>query len=365
MYVDVTVRYEGQTWSHVGMRYKGNSSIAGSVGSGIQKLPFRLDFDEYEDKYPETKNQRFHGFKKLTFSSNWNDASQLRDTLVAEIMRDRGIAAARCAFYRVFVNTGAGDSYWGLYTMIEDPADGAMLEAQFGSKSGNLYKPDGVGADWTQFSMEGFVKKNNKDAADYSDVQNAIAALHAPQTDLVSWRNALEQYLDVPHFLRWLAVNTVVGNWDAYGQMAHNYYLYADPAAQGRLRWIPWDHNLSLSTGGGFGPFGGGSSDLFHGSAGTRWPLISRLLADPTYAALYRAELSRSLQGAFAVEAIGARMHTLHTLIAPYVVGPMGEVAPFTTLQSPQAFESAIDGPGQLLEHIRDRHVQVTSALTP
>ncbi|MET0386627.1 MAG: CotH kinase family protein, partial [Polyangiales bacterium] len=362
IYVDAEIRYEGLTWSHVGMRYKGNSSIASSVGSGIKKLPFRLDFDEYEDIFPETKNQRFHGFKKLTFSSNWNDASQLRDTLVAEIMRDRGIPAARCAFYRVFVDSGAGDTYWGLYTMIEDPADGAMLEAQLGSKDGNLYKPDGVGADWTQFSEEGFVKKNNDAEADYADVQNAVAALLADQTDPATWRTNLETYFDAEHFIRWLAINTVVENWDAYGAMAHNYYLYGDPSDAGRLKWLPWDHNLSLSTGGGFGP-GRASGDIFHSDAGARWPLISRLLADPVYAPLYRAELLRSLEGAFAVAAMNTRMHTLHDLVAPYVVGAEGEQAPFSNLASAAAFEDSVDGDGQLLQHISERHSQVMSAL--
>lgn len=107
--VDVQVRYEDETFEHVGMRYKGNSSLSGSSRMGILKVPFRLDFDEFEEMYPDTHNRKFHGFKDLTFASNYNDPSMLRDTLVSEIMRERGVPAARCAFYRVFVDTGAGD----------------------------------------------------------------------------------------------------------------------------------------------------------------------------------------------------------------------------------------------------------------
>ena len=75
--------------------------------------------------------------------------------------------APRAAFYRVFVDSGAGPQYWGLYTMVEDPSDGAMLDAQFGGQGGNLYKPDGPGADWTKFDAEGFEKKTNDKEADF------------------------------------------------------------------------------------------------------------------------------------------------------------------------------------------------------
>ena len=179
------------------------------------------------------------GVQTLTFSSNLGDDTQLREVLASEILRDRGVPAARAAFYRVYVDAGEGSEYWGLYTMVEDPADGAMLEAQFGSNEGNLYKPEGPGANWTAFDPEGFDKKTNERAADFSDVERAIRALHAPRDTPQAWRAALEAQFDVDQFLRWLAVNTVIENWDAYGVMAHNYYLYGDPARRGQLRWIP------------------------------------------------------------------------------------------------------------------------------
>ena len=159
VYVPVTVQHDGRAWTHVGMRYKGNSSLMMASVGGDGKIPFRLDFDRYEDEFPEIRNQRFYGFQELTFSSNFGDDSQIRELFATEVFRDRGVPAARAAFYRVFVDAGAGPEYWGLYTMIEDPADGAMLDAQFGGRGGNLYKPDGPGANWTQFAAEGFQRR--------------------------------------------------------------------------------------------------------------------------------------------------------------------------------------------------------------
>ena len=141
------------------MRYKGNSSLVMASAGATGRIPFRLHFDRYEDEHPQIENQRFYGFRELTFSSNFSDDSQIREALATEIFGDQGVPAPRAAFYRVMVDVGQGFEYWGLDTMIEDPDDGAMLDAQFGGRGGNLYKPDGPGADWTSFVAEGFEKK--------------------------------------------------------------------------------------------------------------------------------------------------------------------------------------------------------------
>ena len=57
------VFYNGIQWFNVGIRYKGNSTLNGPYRSGNGKLPLRMDFDYFEDSYPEIKNQRFYGFK--------------------------------------------------------------------------------------------------------------------------------------------------------------------------------------------------------------------------------------------------------------------------------------------------------------
>jgi spore coat protein CotH len=368
MYVPVEVRHDGYRWLHVGMRYKGNSSLASSYGSGIGKLPFRLDFDEFESQFPEIEDQRFYGFKKLTFSSNWSDDSQIRETYVSELLRDRGIPAARCAFYRVMVDSGNGAEYWGLYTVVEDPADGAFLDTQLGGRGGNLYKPEGVGADWTTFSAEAFEKKTNEDEADWSDVQAAIAALHDGNSDAAAWRQELEATFDVELFLSWLAVNTTIVNWDSYGGMAHNYYLYGGQIDR-RLRWIPWDHNLSMASGGiGAPPSGGAESqdaraEIFHTNVGNGWPLIQRLLADSVYPERYRERLEHALSGMFGEEAAAQRMRELHELVRPHVIGAGGERSSHRTISSDEAFERAIDGPGGLVEHVATRHARVEAAL--
>jgi len=367
IYVPVEVRHDGHVWTRVGMRYKGNSSLAASGGEG--KLPFRLDFDEYEDQHPEVDNQRFYGFDELTFASNWNDDSQLRECFATELLRDRGVPAARCAFYAVSIDVGDGPEYWGLYSMLEDPSD-AMIDSQLGGGDGNLYKPDGSGADWTKFDREGFVKKTNESAEDWSDVERAISALHADRTDAAAWRRGLEATFDVERFLTWLAINTSMVNWDTYGSLAHNYYLYGSPQLGGRLQWVPWDHNLSMQSG-GFGPGGPGvattqsaQAELFHENVGERWPLISLLLSDPVYVETYRDELQNAIGGLFAEGAGSERLRALHSLIAPYVTGANAETETHTTISSAAAFDESVDGQNGLIAHFATRRARVREALS-
>ncbi len=361
IWVPAKIAFDGKTWDQVGMRYKGNSSLVLARREGVKKLPFRLSFDKFEDDHPELTNQRFYGFKKMTFSSGFHDDSLLRDKLAADIFRDGGIPAARGAFARVYVDAGGGPVYFGLYTMIEDPSD-ELLEAQFGDGSGNLYKPEGHAADWRKFNRDAFPKKTNEDEADWSDIEAAVAALHAASrtADPATWREELERVFDTRHFLRWLAINQAMEAWDSYGRIAHNYYVYGDPSADGVLRWVPWDLNAALchSERGQGAQAGSVALD----EVGEDWPLIRFLLDDEVYREVYRSELKAAVEGCFSKKAVQARLEAYHALIAPYVVGDDGEKSPHTCLPDPGAFEDSV---ARITSHVASRHEAVAKVVGP
>ncbi len=352
IYVPVTVSFDGKDWWNVGFRYKGNSSLMALKDK--TKLPFRLNFDKFEDENPEVKSQHFYGFSSMTFANNWNDDSFMKEKITGEIFREGGVPAAKSSFCRVYVDTGDGPKYWGLYTMTEDPAD-AMLKDQFGNGKGNLYKPEGIGADWTSpFQEEAFIKKNNEDNADWSDVQSAHEALFADNADKEVWRANLEQYFNVKGFIKWLAINTAMVNWDSYGIMSHNYYLYNNKA--NGLTWISWDHNLSMSQG-----MMGKSLSLSLSEVTDKWPLIRKLMDDPVYKNLYHFEMHQAIKGCLNSDKIKSKVKAYQTLIRPYTVGEEGETADTTLLVgSETAFDAACDG---IINHINSRQKEVNEYL--
>lgn len=355
MYGEVTIKHNGKTWWHVGMRYKGNSTLTMAMQKG-HKLPFRLSFDKYEDQYPEIDDQRFYGFQKMTFGNNWFDASFIRDKVASDIFRDGGVPTARGTFCRVYVDSGNGPVYWGLYSMLEDPSD-EMLKAQFEDSDGNLYKPEGDGADLTFYSQDAMVKKTNEDDGDWSDVEAFVNALHAPRSNAAAWRAGLESVFDVNAFLKWLAINTALISWDSYGIMAQNYYLYQNLADNGRLVWFPWDLNMSMDN----NAFGWGQVlELSLNNVTDKWPAIRYIIDDPVYKNIYHQELATAIDGCLNPDKVINKMQTLHNLIRPYTVGAEGEIAGNTFLSRASEFDQALT---TLKSHIQSRQTAVRNYL--
>ena len=322
------------------------------------KLPFRLHFDKFEDDYPEIDNQRFHGFQELKLSNTYLDGSLIRDKLMSDTLRDAGLPAAKGGFVEVWVDSGDGSEFWGLYNIFEDPA-GEMLDSWFGDDSGNLYKADGDAATLADANLANLQAafEADGDGADHSDVQALVEILADRSMDAATWRAALEARMDVEDFLSWLALDALIGNWDNYGQMTHNYYLYGDPAQEGRLVWVAWDFNESWRHD-GTRPALSVSRD----EVGSGWPLIRRLLDDPNYAARYDALLAEHMATSLDVDTVRARMAAYHALVAPYAEA---EAAPYTNLGSIRDFEQSLEGGNDALyDHLDEAHALGAAALS-
>lgn len=358
IWAPVTVEFGENTWLQVGFRYKGNTALSMSWGNDATALPFKLDFDEFEDENPELLNQRFYGFKQLGFSNNFGDPSLQREKVAADVFRAAGVPAAETAFYVVYVDSGdgAGLQSWGIYTAVELPDD-TLIESQFADDDGNMYKPSGSGASFAvgNFNEESFPKRTNRQS-DFTDVMSLFDALHADTriSNTMAWREELEAVFDVERFLRWLATNQFVQKKDTYGTMAKDFYMYAD-SASGQLVWIPYDNNEAMDDGslGGPGPRGAGpgpggqaawnfSQDEINADA---WPLIGFLVEDEVYGARYIELVKEVSSTAFSPEYLNAVYEDNFQMLAAY----LGAVDGVDTVD---ALRTATDG---LVAHAQAR----------
>lgn len=364
-YIDVLLKFNGKSWKNVGFRLKGNSSLAQAWGSGIYKLPFRLNFDKFEDTYPGITNQHFYGFKELSFSPSFRDQSLMREKIVPDIFRLAGIEAAQTAFYRVYIDFGSGSKYCGVYTAVEMPDDN-MIKEQFGEEKGNIYKPESKLANFTQSEFD---KKNNETEADYSDVKAFIIALNSNlrTTNAVQWRANLESVFNIDHYLKFLAVNNAIVNWDSYGNKAHNYYLYNHSVD--KLTWIPWDHNEALSgspgitgtTSSGPGPGGDGGRNplsLSMNEVTTTWPLLYYIAKDEIYMTKYKDYLKWFNNTIFTETAMNTMLDKYYNLITPYAIGSNGEQSSYSYLTSSSSYTSALTA---LKTHVSNRKTLISS----
>lgn len=361
-------------WYKVGIRYKGNSSLASAYESGIDKLSFKLDFDEFEDDYSDIENQRFFGFKQLNLNNNFDDESFLREKVGSDLFREFGLVSANTTLCVIYLDSGDGDGeqYYGIYTLVEE-VDDTVVEDQLDEFfMGNLYKPDGDSAQfsgnytWDEDEME---VKNNEDDCDYVDVYSLyeLMANYDNYDTKSTWMTELEDVLDVDTFLQWYASNTIIQNWDTYGNMSHNYYLYNysdSDANTSLLTWIPWDNNEAFLEGSGEkAPV---SLNYENFTDDDEWPLIGYILDQTTYQDTYNTYVA-----SFVTKATGETksiyfdetvMTTLYETYEALLEGWADlEEDGYSFLNNSSDFSDAID---TLIDHVEERNLEVYSYIS-
>ncbi len=348
IWVPATISFQGQDWTHVGVRYKGVSSLNGLWVVGDPKLPFKFDFDEFEDDYPAIKNQRFFGFKQLSLANNFKDPSGMRDTLVYDFLEEAGLPSLHTAPYEIVLDYGEGPQRLGLYTLVE-VVDDTGIPAFFGSDDGNIYEGDDRGASFAPKYVDKLLvdlqKKNNENEDDWSDILALYDILQDERrtSDPAAWRADLEAIFDVEVFLEWLGISAVTGNADSYGLSPHNFYLYNDPAS-GRLTWFSWDHNLSFD------------SDMLQvftldkATVTEDAPLVRYLLDDPVYWDRYVTLMAENFATVLDPEQAIARVRTYADVIAPYAAEAM----------SPAEYDAAVQ---EIVDFIETRAADTAAFL--
>jgi spore coat protein CotH len=280
----------------------------------------------------------------------------MREHLAAGILREAGLPVAHTVPCRIYINYGDGSLYFGLYTLVE-VVDDSVIDTQF-TGGGNLYKPEGTGASFVAgtFNESDFDKKSNETTSDWSDILAIFAALHSDlrQSDPASWRAEMAGVIDIDGFIHWLAVNTAIQNWDSYGRMPHNFYLYNEPGND-IVSWIPWDHNETLQVG-----KQGGAIVLDLSDVAENWPLITFLAEDEIYWDRYLTLLDDTINGAFAPARMQPIYQATHALIEPYVTGDEGEQAGYTFLVQDADFMVEL---GFLETHVQERYDEAVELL--
>jgi uncharacterized protein (TIGR03437 family) len=314
-YFPCRLKYGDVELPRIGFRMKGNSSFR---RNGIKK-PFKLDFNEYDDKLT------FLGLKKLNLNNGDLQPDFIREKLLHDFA-SKYVAALRSVFVRLYIN----DAYYGLYLAVEQP-DKTMMESRFGNdEDGNLYegeerfggtggRPDLSYLGPTPSSYQNiYLLKTNETQNDYSGLIQFIDVLNNTATADLPAR--LEPLCDVENWLFGMAINNLFVNLDSYLGVAAEYYLY-DRDRDGKFIHIQWDHNET------FGITGDGTprltnpfiTDPFYIPANSARPLLQKLWAVNDYRRLYLRMLARYTREGFDPTTYAARVTQLADLIRPHL----------------------------------------------
>lgn len=357
-YVSCTVLIDGEKYSNVAIRAKGNTSLSSVQQYGNERYSLKLEFDHYDSA------QTYYGLDKLCLNNLIQDKTMMKDYLAYTLMNRMGVASPECSYVWIDVN----GSDWGLYLAVEGVED-AFLDRNYGADSGNLYKPDsqsngggrGNGRDFDfanfdsaekpeeadfdsapegktdfqdqpgGFSFGGMGASDVKlqyiddDPSSYSNIFDSVKTKidSDDQARLIESLKALSEgdasVVNADSVMRYLAVHDFLVNGDSYtGGMVHNYYLYEK---DGVLEMIPWDYNLA------FGAFSSTSasdavnspidSPVSGGDASDR-PMVAWIFENETYLEAYHAIYAEFVENNLANGWLSAEIERVYQMIRPY-----------------------------------------------
>ncbi len=239
-YVPCDITIDGERYSNVGLRFKGNNSLRLTDQYGLKRFSMKVEFDHY-------MAGSYYGLDKFSLDASFQDNSYLKSWLAYDMMRYMDVPTPLCSYAWVTVN---GED-WGLFLAVEEPEE-AFVKRNFGENYGALYKPDykqlsdenaDVALRYIDDDSESYdnIFRNAKFDVTNVDKQRLIAALKT-----LAEGEDLESAVDVEEVLRYFTVQVFVVNMDSYlGRTGHNYFLYEK---DGRICILPWDYNLAFCT---------------------------------------------------------------------------------------------------------------------
>lgn len=318
-YVEASAQIDGEAIAKVGLRKKG---FLGSLS--VVKPSLVVDFNEL------VANQSFRGHNSLTLNNSRSDASLIKQCLAYHVFELAGLPAPRCSFARVHVN----GSDLGTYVNVE-PIKKPLLRRYFQNVDGNLYEGNS-GADFRADALAKFEKKTNESSADRSDLERVRAALESSGQPML---DQLELALDVEQYLRYWAVETLIGFWDGYSGDLNNFALYNDPTS-GKFSFLPWGPDDTFATTHRFLPAGERPAATY------AWARLPRRLYEYAPTRLrYHEMLRKLLDSVWSEPALLAKVDALAALLGPAV--DQGQLTTVKTFISERraAIESELAAP--------------------
>jgi hypothetical protein len=259
VWVTARLVFEDRSLDSIAVRFRGDQSIWDCVSGGERKkdvhypqygfgngdvcakFSMKFDFNRLDP------DQRLHGLKALNFRSMSFDPTKLHERLGLSLYHDMGIHAPRAVHARLYVN----DSLWGLFSAVEE-IDGRFTKSRYPlSGDGNLYKEAWPEAAASESFLLSALETNddpedNPDVSDFSAFRDSVIAESTDSSKFLATMNGI---VDIPHLVRYLAVDRGIGNFDgivsAYvlgggTHMRHNYFWYHNEET-GLFELIPWD----------------------------------------------------------------------------------------------------------------------------
>lgn len=151
-YISCDLTINGTTYSHVGVRPKGNTSLSTVASTDSDRFSFKFEFDHYVD------GQTCEGLDKFVVNNIQSDSTWMKEYLSYQILTELGVPTPLYCYAHITVN---GEE-WGLYLAVEALED-SFAERVYGLDHGQLYKVESM-------DMGGGMDFGDMDFSDFGDM---------------------------------------------------------------------------------------------------------------------------------------------------------------------------------------------------
>jgi hypothetical protein len=225
-YVRATVVEGTERLTEVGLRVKGRT---GSYRTIDEKASLTLTFDHF------IHGQRLFGLRKIHLNNSVEDPSYLHEKLGTEMFAAAGVKVPWICHAIVTLN----GRRLGLFVVKEGFAPEFFARA-YGRGDGDSFEPEpGPGCD-----VDGPMKRDPGTTPNHRNELSRLADTVRIADSTERWAG-LRGILETESFIKFIAMETLLGHRDGYGQARNNYRLYLDPVS-GHFQFIPtgMDHLL-------------------------------------------------------------------------------------------------------------------------
>jgi hypothetical protein len=290
--VPALVRFKDGVWNNVGLKFYTSKNLLDGYRFGLYQLPLELDFDYFGSKFPEMVNQNFHGFSNLILDNQANDNTKIRQVVFNSMLQDLDIITTKNSLKKVKISIGNQNQIM-LYT-LKEKVEPVIIKNQFNETKFNLYRTN---SKLDKFKINDFNRLEAGYLPGFGDVQRLINSVNRRNSifnqtfDPISglpnesaWKLSLDNAFDNQMYIRWLALNTTIGNDQFNLVYQEPYYLFSGSNTKANFFYTFPQNSLGLG-------FDSSISIPEILNSVEPNPLLANIIKDPSYFNEFQIEL--------------------------------------------------------------------------
>jgi len=206
--VNCTVRYDGKEEFRPLTKFK----TGGMYARSNSKVGYNLKFED-----------KIFTRKSLRLRPDPNDKSYMREKLTADILNRAGLPSIQSSYARLYIN----NKFFGLYSLL-DSVKPYMIKKLFKlddkSEDMTLFQCKNNYMDFTIGSETHCIDANNETSTDLSKLADFVKKVNEATSI-----EQFDEFLDVDLFLKSVIVEWLIGSFDHFLILGHNFNLYKRP----------------------------------------------------------------------------------------------------------------------------------------